>query len=347
MNSPGTRPERNVTLERLYLGNFKQFSRSLSCSTTKEPFYDKQNKEKSGLLECSTNCSTKLSASIVVPLNTALFHVHSLYECPEIPRIFSQEDTLPEASAFDSAWKINPTHDTDAPNLIIQYDQKYLWETVIGSDFLDGATDDMTRDFAVATMSFPMYKEESDMLDVLCNDIIEIASVDSDDLSVMTLKSLQDKEESFPEDGAAGSEMKPPQISAARTCSRQSSNLDPDQPPYTFSENMLIEHSGVVPHHGATEITEHDVLCGKGGSKSCQNGHFRRLCAMYASYYRETKKRRMRGKKGIALRIVNEVHRHHGRFLRQKGPILEEISDEEAAKKVAHCIRDFNRRNRT
>ena len=95
-----------------------------------------------------------------------------------------------------------------------------------------------------------------------------------------------------------------------------------------------------------TEPTDRDVLCGKGGKTLVHNRHFTNLCNEVAISYSITKKRGNNGKKGIAFKIVQEIKKSHGRFLKPQdtGMTWEEISDEHACNKVAHCIRDIIRR---
>jgi len=93
--------------------------------------------------------------------------------------------------------------------------------------------------------------------------------------------------------------------------------------------------------------TDRDVLCGKGGKTLEHNMHFTKLCMDCAIEYSETKKRGVRGKKGIALGIVRTVQEQNGRFLKALETGWEEISDDEAIKKVAHCIRDIMRNVRS
>lgn len=92
---------------------------------------------------------------------------------------------------------------------------------------------------------------------------------------------------------------------------------------------------------------DRDVLCGKGGKTLEHNMHFTKLCMDCAIEYSETKKRGVRGKKGIALGIVRTVQEQNGRFLKALESGWEEISDDEAIKKVAHCIRDIMRNVRS
>jgi len=95
-----------------------------------------------------------------------------------------------------------------------------------------------------------------------------------------------------------------------------------------------------------TKPTDRDVLCGKGGKTLMHNRHFTNLCNELAISYSSTKKRGINGKKGIAFKIVQEIKKSHGRFLKPQdaGMAWEEISDEHACNKVAHCIRDIIRR---
>jgi hypothetical protein len=96
--------------------------------------------------------------------------------------------------------------------------------------------------------------------------------------------------------------------------------------------------------HDCIFPSDFDVLCGKGGKTIEHNRHFILLCSQFTEAFK-TKGRGVNGKKGLALNIVRVIHGKDGRFLKPKDTGLgwTAISDDEAAKKVAHCLRDLAR----
>jgi hypothetical protein len=71
------------------------------------------------------------------------------------------------------------------------------------------------------------------------------------------------------------------------------------------------------------------------------NLHYTRLCAQMADEYEATKKRGGNGKQGVALRVVRDVHKSGGRFLKpsSSGMGWDILSKEESLVKTLHCIR--------
>lgn len=96
---------------------------------------------------------------------------------------------------------------------------------------------------------------------------------------------------------------------------------------------------GIVP-------TPADVLGGKGGRTVDHNLFYTQLCAGVASDYASTVKRGWSGKKGIALKVVTAVKAKGGRFLMPGPAGWEQLDDEKAVDKAAHCIRDAIGRRR-
>jgi hypothetical protein len=88
--------------------------------------------------------------------------------------------------------------------------------------------------------------------------------------------------------------------------------------------------------------TVNDVLGGKGGKTVDHNLHYTRLCAAAADEYVATKKRGWSGKKGIALKVVEDVQKLGGRFLTPSSTCKgwNVVSEEASIDKAAHCIRD-------
>ena len=93
----------------------------------------------------------------------------------------------------------------------------------------------------------------------------------------------------------------------------------------------------------AFNAQKRDVISGKGGSKTQHNAFFVSICRKFASEYEATNKRGMAGKRGLAVKIVKAVQANKGRFLKpsQNGSEWEELSDKDAVRKVAHCMRDL------
>jgi hypothetical protein len=113
-----------------------------------------------------------------------------------------------------------------------------------------------------------------------------------------------------------------------------------------FSRFWLEDNGPVESLHGTITVltpTPRDVISGKGGSKTQHNAFFVSICRKLASEYEATNKRGMAGKRGLAVKIVKAVHANKGRFLKpsQNGSEWEELSDKDAARKVAHCMRDL------
>jgi hypothetical protein len=92
--------------------------------------------------------------------------------------------------------------------------------------------------------------------------------------------------------------------------------------------------------------TVNDVLSGKGGKTVDHNLHYTRLCVQAVDEYVATTTRGLSGKKGVALRVVEDVQRSGGRFLEPSsaGKGWNVVSEEASIKKAAHCIRDADTR---
>ena len=104
--------------------------------------------------------------------------------------------------------------------------------------------------------------------------------------------------------------------------------------------------------------TDRDVICAKGTNKDSHNKLYLELCHQYATEYATTKRRGLAGKKGLAMKIVKAMKNAGGRFLklqddgddnntdkkqygRQKPESWQLLTNDEAAEKAAHCMRDI------
>mmetsp|Transcript_11648 Transcript_11648/g.23797 ORF Transcript_11648/g.23797 Transcript_11648/m.23797 type:complete len:1089 (+) Transcript_11648:227-3493(+) len=129
---------------------------------------------------------------------------------------------------------------------------------------------------------------------------------------------------------ASGSPLRPPKAASEVEFDIADPPLEPIHPP---SEEAVLE--------SAMEMTENDVLCGRGGGTNSQMGN-RRFRALVRDFQPTYLMARRREKPLMARSIVLIVRKRGGRFLRrdeEKGQLFE-VGDEKAEAKTSQALRE-------
>lgn len=88
-----------------------------------------------------------------------------------------------------------------------------------------------------------------------------------------------------------------------------------------------------------SNITANDILCGRGGLTNSHVGNklFRKIVDGYQGEYLNARKME---KKGIAKRIVSQIHNNGGRFLKQNNDYWTEVPENKALEKTSQALRE-------
>jgi hypothetical protein len=149
--------------------------------------------------------------------------------------------------------------------------------------------------------------------------------------------------------------------SIAREVQQPDDPAPPPQRPPSVDDDDIHHVDVVVP-------TKFDVKCGRGSDTIQHNGHFIELCDARVDAYQATRKRKIDGKRGIVMSIVNAIHAKQGRFIRQESGVgsatttttttttttnhgataqpWQVVPLKEAMDKTSHCLRDIVNRKR-